>query len=199
MIGLRFFGLLVVSFATWWTAYPFASEYFYDGDGELSVDGIYPLVDYKITMPVFKLSDSPTQQFKISHFTSGLSNHLSLCIQLEQPFDFLTLKARAKLEVVRGDGVVIFSIDQPLNDPDRFADMTETEYRVTQAQGYSTWYSYRGNNRKISSQHCFSVMDLPRNIYFDWWESYDLRITLSDVDQEMAEADMHLRVSQGWK
>ncbi len=185
----------------WWLTYPKASEFFYDGEGEYTVDGIWPFLTYKLKMPKFSLNERYEQTYYVRRYATDGGDHFSLCFETDESFDYLSVDARAKLEVVTSDGRKVFSLNEPLNDPDRFADVSEQEYRVLQVDGFGRWRTHRIASREVREAECFwaSWTELDWRLQFNWWENYELRVSLSDVDKELAGARVHVEIVNGWK
>lgn len=181
--------------------YPKASEFFYDGEGEYTVNGTWPFVTYKLKLPQFILGDRYKHTYHLSGYATDGGDHLRLCFEMDEPFDYLSVNAHAMLTIVRFDGSEMFVINEPLNDLDRFADISEQEYRVMQANGYKRWHTYRGANREMRKAGCHTAMWIQQGqrIEFDWWENYDILISLSDVDQTLRNARVHVEIINGWK
>lgn len=199
MIG-RAIGVFIALVLVWWGAYPTASQFFYDGDGELTVYGYWPFVSYDLTLPEHPWIRGQQHHYTVSRYSSGSGDYVQLCFRAKEPYDFTLSKMRARMRITRGKDIEVLSIDEPLNAPDQFAGLTEAESRSLRAKGYKYWSTYRGESRTILTSECFTVHTYPYgNLDFDWWESYKIEVSLSDVEAELADVQAHVRIFKGWK
>jgi len=197
---LRAIGVFIAMVALWWGAYPTVSQVLYDGDGELAVNGFWPFIDYKLEMPAFIATNDQQHHYVISHYTSGGGDWVQLCFLAQQPYDFTRSKMSAKLRISRDNGIEVLTINGLLNAPDRFDGLTKDERRAVSAAGYKKWDTYRGNNRKITNRDCFTVHSYPYfSPDFEWWKSYKMEVSLSNIEAELSGVQVHVRVISGWK
>lgn len=180
--------------------YPTVAEQLYSGDGELKVEQDAPLlVRHHLMLPAFNVAGETSHDFELSNFLHYGNSDVSVCFETVNPVDPLSLEAQIKLSVTTSDGRTVLSLDEPLNDSERFKDMEEREYRALQRTGFGYWLLSASDGEKQSRRTCFSAMRVGDKFEPHWLDDYTLSLAISNLDDDLKAAVVQVEIRKGWK